>query len=535
MNFVRRFSFLCGACLSASVSGLFASQAPLLTLDFYSYDRLIEDAGVIAAAVGEDPAIVGMQAPLILGPGVIDLVDTAKPWHAAVWMQSLGAMPVVAIVLPIEDFEAFEAVVATSMLGQIGAQYIDTGDSVVLFGTQPGAILPDGWDAVVEAYVAGLELSPEQTIEVDVNMSEEIRAAAVAALALPKAQVMAAFEQPVDELEASGMTPEMMKGMMEAYFSFYETMLMDTASFALAFGVGDNDLQFDLSMTPVPGSGLADLVASQNVDVSDLVDSVDWSSGMAMVMGMGDLPESWQPLLDSMMQSLMPLYGLDASVAAEWTAVMGATLPFKGVYNISFEDGISFYGFYDILDASAADVYASWLTITEGLVSGGESVEPYYTDLKVEKGVREIEGHSVDRIEMTVNPEHPTMQLPEQKEMMEQLFEDGKVAYEMVLVDSRIYMATEGALSEAFKSEGRGESPIAVGPNTRFVGSMSFAEIFKMGAGLSGEPTPAALADADPADVRLSYSIEASDVLRFRSAFPLGIIEVFSDLEESQD
>lgn len=530
MHSLRKNLSLATAVLTASTSGLFAESDPLLTLDFKSYDRLIADAGAFAEAAGQDPAMIGMQVPMMLGPGLIELVDTSKPWHAAVWMESLEAKPVIAVVLPVDDFEGFETAIAASMLGQLGAQFFEVGESVVMFGSSPGAIVPDGWDALIKTYVADLKASPAHTVEVKLEMSDDMRAAAVASLALPKAQMMAAFDDP-DTAAAAGMPPGAMKGMMESYFAFYESMLTETSRFEFAFGVEGSVFDFEMSLTPVEGSGLADFIASQDVDITDLAGSADWSSGMAMIAGMNDLPESWDPLVDSAMQSLMPLYGLDDSAAAEWTAAMEKTLPFKGAYSMNFEDGMSFFGFYDIMDTPAQEVYDIWLEITESVAPGGDSVEPYYSDIKIEKGVRTLNGHSVDRIELTLNPEHPSMQLPEQKQVMEQMFHEGKLAYEMALVDNRIYMATGDELERAFETKSKGAAPFEISKNTRLAATMNFAEIFKMGFGMSGQTIPPALAEANPEDVRLTYALETSHALTLRSSFPLSIITVFSEME----
>ena len=100
----------------------------------------------------------------------------------------------------------------------------------------------------------------------------------------------------------------------------------------------------------------------------------------------------------------------------------------------------------------------------------------------------------------------------------------------MALVDNRIYAATNGELKRAFDMKGKGVVPVEIGANTRLVATMNFAEIFKMGFGMSGQEIPAALAEANAEDVRLSYVLETSDDLTLRSTFPLSIIKVFSDM-----
>lgn len=514
----------------ASAATSFAERSgPMVTIDIKNYETLLADTGAIMTAAGQDASMAQIQMQGMLGAELLGLIDHSEPWHAAVWMDSLEQSPVFSVALPIADFEAFEVAVQTSMIGMLGAKYWEVGDRVVLYGGTPGEVVPDLLGARIVAYVSGLERAPVDTIEIGFELDDEIRAAAVAGLALPKAQMMAAFEEP--GADAAGMPPETMKGIMEGYFTFYETMLMDTDRVNLGINISDGDLSFSSEITPVSGSGFADFVASQNIDLTDLAASADWSSDMAMVVGMGDLPEAWQPLIDSSMKSLMPLYGLGDEAAAEWAETMQATLPFKGVYNMNFKDGMTFTAFYEILDSPSAEVYEKWLTITEEAALGEDAAMSYYSGVKIEKAFRTLNGHPVDRIEMVMNPEHPSMQMPEQQAMMDQLFEGGKVVYEMTLVGDRIYMATEGELEGAFKSKGADSAPVEINANTRLVGTMDFASIFRMGASFAGEPASAAFDNMGAKDSQITYSIEANESLVFKSALPLGIIEAFSGLE----
>lgn len=514
---------------AGSFIALSAQSEPVLTVDIQSYEKLLNDAGALAVASGQDAAMVGLQMQMGLGPEVVKLIDVTKPWHAAVWMESLVASPVIAVVLPIEDFAAFETAVAASMLGQLGAQYLEVGDKVVLLGSTPGAIVPDGWEARATSYVSALNVAPEQTIEIGLQLSADMRQAAVAALAFPKAQMMAAFDQP--GAETAGMSPEAMKGIMEGYFTFYETMLRETEGFDIGFGVDAESVSVSMGLTPLEGSGMAEFIALQNVDVSELADIVNWDSGMAMIMGMGKLPEAWDPVLNSLMESVMPLYGLEKETAAEWVDVMKRSVPFRGVYSISFMPELSFYGFYDLLDASVDDLYEDWLEISSSMSLASEGAEPYYSEITIERDVRKAGEHSVDRIVLVLNPDHPSMQLPEQKEAMEKMFNEGRLVYEMAPVSNRVYVSSEGAIEQALNKQGSGTIPFEIGSDTRFVGSIDFVEILEMGFSLSGEAMPAGFEDLEPGAARVIYSLEANDGLTFGLTLPLETIGIFSQME----
>ncbi|WPJ97464.1 hypothetical protein SH580_07040 [Coraliomargarita algicola] len=523
---ISDFLRLTSLVLACSATSFAERSEPLVTVDIESYESLLADAGALMAAVGQDASMAQLQLEGMLGAQIVSLIDTTQPWQVGVWMDRLDQSPVISIVLPVADFEAFQAAAQASMLAMLGAQYLDAGDRVVLFGSTPGAIVPDGLNAKIDAYCSALTLAPKETIEVGLKLDDELRTAATAAIEMSKAQMLSAFDQP--GVDTTGMSPEMMQEMMESYFSFYQTMLMETERLELRMDVDDGDLSFSLDVEPVAGSGFADFVSSQNVDITDLATAVDWTSDMAMVVGMGDLPAAWQPLIDASMQSIMPLYGLEGQAAAEWTEVMQATLPFKGVYNISFQHGMTFSGFCEIMDASSAEVYDQWLEITTAAGLGEGPAMSYYSDIKIERDVRTFNGHSVDRIEMTINPEHPSMQMPEQQAVMEQFFKNGQVVYEMVLVGDRIYMATEGELESAFASPGGANPPLRIHSNTRLLGVINFASMMQMGASVAGESMPAAF---DDLDARITYVIEANESLLLKGTTPLSLFEAFSAAE----
>ena len=103
------------------------------------------DVSKFATAIGEDASIVEMQLEGMLSPQVLELIDKSEPWHVAVWLDSSEQPPVVAIVLPVNDFEAFKVAAQSSMIGMLGAQLLDAGDRVILLGSTPGMPVAEGW------------------------------------------------------------------------------------------------------------------------------------------------------------------------------------------------------------------------------------------------------------------------------------------------------------------------------------------------------------------------------------------------------
>ena len=524
-----KFSLFLTAAFVAGLPSSFAKQSvPLLTVDVKSYEALKLDIGLVADAVGEEASSVTMPIEAMLGPDLLALIDPSKPWHAALWMESMVQAPVIGVVLPISDFEAFESAIAMSALGLMGAQYLDLGDTVVLYGSNSGVPVADSWKADIESYAAALSLAPLDTVELTLQLNDSIKAMMLGALAMPKAQMMAAFDD--SSLEETGLQPELMKGMMEAYFSFYEAMLRDMDAIGYNMSVTDEDLRFAFDFTPVQASPTARFIASQDVDIADLAFSADWGSDICFVMGLGVIPEEWQPSLDAMMQAVMPLYGLEGSEATAWVKATNASLPLKGVYNMDFNGAFVFDAYYELLDTPAAAAYDQWLALTEDLSS--DLGAAFYSDISLQKSYRTLAGQpsqSVDRLILTLNPEHPSMQMPEQKAMMEKMFQGGKMAYEMALVDNRIYMASEGRLESAMAKKNN-QSPITFNENTRMAGTLNIISMMEMGSEFAGPEADLEFSEVGAEATQLKFSMEMSENLVIKTFLPLKLFKVLSDL-----
>lgn len=92
-------SFSTALVLSAATSFATGSK-PFVTIDIQNYDALLADAGAIAVATGQDASTVELEVQGMLGEELTGLIDPTKPWHAAVWMESLEQSPVIAVDLP---------------------------------------------------------------------------------------------------------------------------------------------------------------------------------------------------------------------------------------------------------------------------------------------------------------------------------------------------------------------------------------------------------------------------------------------------
>jgi hypothetical protein len=518
------------AIFATSVTTAFAAVSrPILTVDFKSYQALSQDVALVSDAVGEDASMAMAQIPGMLGPEIFALLDQSQPWNVSAWMDSMIEPPVVAIVLPIADFEAFETAVTSSFIGMMGAKYFDAGDHVVIYGSKPGMPIADTWAANLASYAESLSLAPNETIELNFQLSNSIKDMLLSAIALPKAQMMAAFTDA--NTEEAGLPLEAMQEMMEMYFSFYETMLRDMDSLSYGLSVKDDDLNIAFSFTPVEGSKSEAFLESQNIGIADLAPTASWDSDLTFVFACGPLPEAWQPGLEKFMQTLMPVYGLEASDAAEWVKLTNESFPFRSVYNIDFDPSFKFSGFYELLGTPAAEFYEECLALLQNMKTG-KSANSYYSDISIERAHSTESGHSIDRLSLTINPEHPTMQMPKQQKVMEKMFPGGQLIYEMSQKNDRIYMASAGDLDIILTAQNR-PSPIKFNEKTRMAGMMNIISFMQMSAGMSGTEAEFDFSQIDAEGTQLKFSLETSDHLTIKTLIPLKLVKVFHDLEMS--
>lgn len=519
---VTTASLIMGTSLS-----LANTKQPTYTIDLKSYTSLKTDVGAVATVMDQDISAMDAQMQGMLGPQLFALIDPAKPWHGAVWYEAMDQPPVVAFSLPISDFEAFGVALQSSMLGMMGARSMDMGDAVLLYGSQPGVVVSEEIVEAVSAYGKALNTVPEETIEISMVMTEALRALVLQSITGPKESFMSVLDD--SALETTGLPAGSMRSMMEAYFSVYETVIKDLESLKYGMSVEQNDWSMFLDITPMSDSPTSEFLSSQDVQLSDLTSQLDWNADVAMLVGMASLPESWESILGELMKMAMPIYGLEAAAAQEWMDAITLSLPIKGAYSMSFDGGLSYAGFYEIIDSDAAEVYEKWIKLTKDMVGSAQASYSYYSEITVEKAVRSVGGHSVDLVTLTINPESAAMQLPEQREVMEAMFPGGKVAYELCLIDDRIYMASEGALDATIQQVAT-PAPMQISEATRIAGSMNIISMMR-GFGSTMEASGLSLEGIDATGMNILFSAEVSDSLKLYTKIPLKLFEVFSKME----
>jgi hypothetical protein len=501
------------------------AQQPLITVNLQSYRAVLDDAARIAAAISPDqPAELEAMIQGMVGPEAIALIDPNKPWHLALWMDQMGQQPTGALYLPVSDAEAFEAAIAQGFLATQPLTVTDAGDLVIL--TQNQAVDPNFNQKAAE-YVEQLPSDLPETVSVQLKMNEAVRAMAMGGLQFSKGMMLSTM-QTADAPE-TGLPADFYESIFGAYFGVFEYGVRDLSTLNISLSVDQEDLKYAFSIYPTADSELAGWMQRQNIEITDIMQSVDWSASMAVAASMAPLTAGERATWSDLVETMMPLYGLEAKDAEQWMKLFDATLPLKAGYAIEFAETFGFAGFYQLLNGTAAEVYEQSMELVTSLPTSEETPSSYYSEIEYQKNVREIDGHPVDLITTRLNLEHPTMQIPGQQEQMLALFKDGKICYESTVMEDRIYFATPGSLEQTLKSS----YPMpAIQPSaaTRMLGSFNLVSLMKMGARSAPEGMPRVSAmDADSGSIW--FLLNVSDSLEGQTVIPLKLLNEFSKLQ----
>ena len=522
MKHYTTLSLLSALLLSAPL----AAVEPLVTVNLKSYRAVLDDASRVAAAVTPDqPAAFEPMIQGMVGPAAMALIDAEKPWHLALWMNQMGQQPSGALYLPVADAPAFEAAIAQGFLATQALTVTDAGDFVIVTQSQaPDANLSQN----AADYAQHLPTHPTDTLSVQLKMNETVRTMAVGGLQFYKGMMLSTMQ--------SEITPEMglpagfYESIFGAYFGVFEFVLRDLSTLEIALSVKEENLNYTLSIEPMANTELEQWMQQQNIEITDILPTVDWSSDMAAAVSMAKPSAKERAAWNTLAEALMPLYGLEAKDAAEWMQLIDLTLPLKAGYSIDIADSFDFTGFYQILNGSAKEVYAQTMKLTQSLPTAKDTPDSYYSEIEFKENIREINGHSVDLLSTKLNLEHPTMQMPGQQEQMLALFKDGQIEYEATQIEDRIYFATPGNLEGALKSD-RPMPAIQPSSATRMLGSANIVSLMKLGAQSTPEIAPMVSAmDANAGS--LWFMLNASDTLEVQTIVPLKLLKEFSKMEQ---
>ena len=502
------------------------AQQPLVTVNLQSYRAVLDDAARISAAVAPDePAEFEAMIQGMVGADAIALIDPNKPWHLALWMDQMGQQPSGALYLPASDAPAFEAAIAMGFLATQAITVTDSGDYVILTQSQTTDTTLN--QKAVE-YVPQLPTEIADTLSVQLRMNEPVRAMAMGGLQFSKGMMLSSMQGQITP--EMGIPADFYENIFGVYFGVFEYLLRDLSTLKLSLGVEEDDLKYTCSIEPTAESELAAWMQRQNIEISDILSSTNWDAPMAVALSMAPLSASERATWNGLVESMMPLYGLEAKDAEQWMQLFDASLPLKAGYSVAFTESFSFEGFYQLLNGSADEVYKQSMALIEQMPTSENTPASYYSDIEFQQGIREVNGHSVDQISMTLNLDHPTMQMPGQREQMLAFFKDGKFAYETAVIDDRIYCATTGKLEQALNGS-YAKPAILPSDATRMLASFNIISLMKIGAQSAPEIAPM-MSALDENSGSIWCLLNISDSLEMQTVVPLKVLTEFSKMEQ---
>lgn len=503
------------------------SEAPLFSLDVKSYASAMESITRIAEAMDKGSASsIDGSITALLGADLLEFIQPDKSWHFGLWMDYFGQPPLKAIYVPVTDFEGFRDALAEHALHEQNLTLVDQDGYAILIENEsaPDVEIPPAAMEKITSYFANRSTNPAQAFSATVKISDSLRPMMLGGLEMGKGMMLGQMQASPD----APMDAELMKRIMDAYFQVFTIVVRDTDTLNIAFDIANGNLEQTLSLTPNPDTQLSRWLSQPAPALDTAIGSADWSADAAFVVSMGKLDAASRPFIENLMTALMPVYGLEVNDVGPWMQLIEQSLPGITAYSLDFADGMQLDSFYETTDGDARATYDRSVELSLALPTAPEAENSYYSKLEVNRDARTEGDHSVDQWIMELNFDHPTLQMPGQKDQMIALFGGEQIIYEATVIDDRIYFASQDRLQQAIERKNQ-RPEFQVPPAARMAGSMNMIAMLKASA--TADPdlqlNTAAL---DPEGTRAWMTAAANESLVVRLGLPLKMFKEMSKL-----
>ncbi len=520
-----------------SAASLTAADAPAAILTVKNHKTFLAAVSRIAEAArpGMGAASAAML-PAFLGAPQLAGIDPDRPWLAAGWPRPGEGGGGAAMYVPVSDFAAFKAGLTPGILagGQNEHTITEKDGYAVIFNPNSRGYTDEdrakalGWKATPAKTDAAVHLHFAPDARLKEMMLGGFRAGREQAL---QGMMMGIKAAPNN----ASLDPETFEELMQLYFSFFDTALEGFKSIDIGISVADNDIVIHEQIAANDGTDLARWLAPNPDGVAADISAVDWNSTMAFAIALrGD--ETLSSFFEKAMILGFRMQGLkqDPEAAKETMKLMEDMLPLVTAGSMGFDkDGMTFGGYYRFPNRAPAKFHTALLDFMDSTIKNQVGDDKMYKSYDYEKGVRKIDGVSVDRLTMAYNLDNPLFTAPGQKEQMNAMFPGGKVTVEYAVADGKLFFTMGSAQMEKLLQQNKAAAAPPrqkVGSNTTFVGQMNLLHMVKgVVASLPASPIPPAVLDAiDPDGTGIRARVDQTGGLDVEVRVPLKIIETVS-------
>lgn len=540
---MKRILFLSVAATMLWCNAAKAQEAaqPLVQLKVRSYDALVANARKVATVIGVSTNLdLGKELAGSIGSPNLDGVDRSKPWQAALSLPALGAPPLAYVYVPVTNYERFRTgLLPTSLLRGMGApnETFQVGQYAVIvlrFG-QPGSLIPEE-KTKATAWVPPAPAAAAPLVELALELDESARQQALQFVMIGR--MGAAQAAAIQNLPAGApVTGPDLAQMINMYLDIGEIALKGLRRYGVRLDVGESAITIMDTVDPLPGSELAQWLRPATVGVGEMANQLDPKSMVAVAGAVGDNPP-FLPMLKKLVRLSFQMQSqpLDEKLANQFDQLMDTLTPVKAIGSVDLANGLSFGGYYEFPGTDAKQAYASikqFFTNAMPLMTGTNKT---YRAYEFKEGARQVGGVSVDRFGLTLNLDTPLLQVPGQKEALEQMWKGGKIEIEYAVKENRIYVGTPEKMAELLASPPRGQAAtsFAATPNTVLIGRVNLLTLIKQGLALNPivpPPLRASFERINPEGGDLRFRIDLDGKFSSRIEVPFKIFEALRQLQ----
>jgi len=433
--------------LLSTTLNLGAAKTPLATITVQNYTAFIKGVSTLAnTASSHFGAMIDPNLRQVIGSSNMQGIDLDKPWHATVWMDSMGAPPVTAIFIPVSNYDSFKSGLSNRSLfsdhNPMITTLISNQHAVVIIKSNP--LMQISAEQKNEIIEQGKTLSstPPHLLSVRLHISDELSKQILATLPALKKGFLAGMTASLNSNPQLANMPGM-TDIFELYFRMFEIVIEGTKEYSFHMDVTSDHIILHEELKTVPGTDFASILAPHSGGLGTVLSKLDSEHAFVGAFSVKQ-NDKLEQFIMALMEVSYKLYGAEfKGEIKSLTAKMVKNLfPFNAGFTADMDPGYQMAFAYELESADKAKkTYRSILDSTSLLSNSLTGKNGPYKYVKIEKAVREIGGITIDRITFMMNLDHPMFQTPGQKEQIEVMFPGGILQMEYALAEKFILMS----------------------------------------------------------------------------------------------
>jgi hypothetical protein len=498
---------------------------PLVRITVRDFTSLERDLSAVADAVSPGSAEEALRG-LGAGLGITSLegVDANRPWQIDVWMEALAGAPGVSLRIPVDDYDAFtDAYQADRTRGVVTK--VDDYASIWM----PGAPAQEAARATHDAWKASELKAGTETVRVEVTPNEVVRGFAVQMVGTGRTATAAGLRAGSEE-EIPGMDMEAMVKLIGVYFDVIETGLKGLEGLTIGLEVRNDTLRVNEQVTALAGSELASWFEGDDGSLAGVLPFLSQEGSSAFAMRLGKAPAYLSKLKEYVTLAMQMQKVPDSEqTARDIAAMMDTMTPLSFAGTLNFDQGIDFAGLYQFPDADAAST--SYRTMVQFLTETMQSQtgdDGLYRRIDFTRSWREVAGTPVDRLVMEINLDSPLYQMPGQKEIVEAMWQGGRMEFDYALRGRELVVSSPANMADALQRARTGgtHEGLGVGKDTVLFARVN---VLQLGAGFITpnpflpEEVKAVMKRLDPAGTDVTLRADLDGKLSTDTRIPIAL------------